>query len=557
MPVFALPPPPVVPRVSFDPPTQPKTFDPPTEPRTKLRSTDRNHSPISIRRLRNPRPPPSEPGEEDRVTPDSTVNGAAARGLLDGPAVRVAPPPPSARPPFSSSPEIETSTHLLGTSDDLADVDVSVAGEDESAVTAGLPDDGTDALDRISVDAVVEEKPVLAATPPAEDALKESERTLTRKPPPPPKRSRMPSAPAPAEAASEPSPELPKFELPSSKPRAKPWWEELFTDDFGRGILPTSAGQVRREVDFIEESLAVAKGGVVLDLACGAGHHATELAGRGYGVVGFDLSFPQLAVAGELAQERSQKINFLQGDMREMAFEEMFDGIFCWNTSFGYFEDEKNVAVAQRVFKALRPGGNFLLDVVNRDFVVAHQPSQVWFEGDSCVCMDDMSVDFITSRLRVKRTMMLDDGRTRECAFSIRIYSLHELGKMLHEIGFPRHRGERTPRVPGRLLRRDVPARFVSRAVTVSRGEDHLRLRFEEGPSRSLSATSRSRVDSTRRPLLVASTGAAAGAVKRVVHRRGFERGERRRPVQREVLDVISNEQAAVGEHLLSRDLGP
>jgi SAM-dependent methyltransferase len=202
-------------------------------------------------------------------------------------------------------------------------------------------------------------------------------------------------------------------------------------------------------VDFIEDSLAVAKGGVVLDLACGNGQHAVELSTRGYGVVGFDLSLPQLAVAGELAQERGQKINFLQGDMRDMLFEDVFDGIFCWNTSFGYFEEERNLAVAERVFAALRPGGRFLLDVINRDFVVEQQPSQVWFEGDSCVCMDDMSVDFITSRLRVKRTMMLDDGRTKECTFSIRIYSLHELGKLLHDIGFRVTEASGHPAYPG------------------------------------------------------------------------------------------------------------
>jgi SAM-dependent methyltransferase len=270
--------------------------------------------------------------------------------------------------------------------------------------------------------------------PPAQDDS--TERASLRKPPPPPPPKRpRPSGPPPSDAAVAKALEAPRFE-PPTKPRAKPWWEELFTDDFGRGILPLTETQVKREVTFIEESLGVAKGGVVLDLGCGAGHHATELSSRGYGVVGFDLSLPQLATAGEYAQERGQKINFLQGDMRDMSFDEVFDGIYCWNTSFGYFEEDKNFAVAERVFKALRPGGSFLLDVINRDFVVEHQPSQVWFEGDACVCMDDMSVDFITSRLRVKRTMMLDDGRTRECTFSIRVYSLHELGKLLHEIGF-------------------------------------------------------------------------------------------------------------------------
>jgi SAM-dependent methyltransferase len=194
--------------------------------------------------------------------------------------------------------------------------------------------------------------------------------------------------------------------------------------------------QIVREVDFIEKSLGVAGGGVVLDLGCGEGRHAVELSRRGYGVVGLDLSVFQLALAADTAQERNQKINFLQGDMREMAFEEMFDGIYCWDSSFGYFEEEKNISVATRMFQALRPGGTLLLDVANRDYLSAHPPGQVWFNGDACVCMDDVSIDFITSRLRVKRSLILDDGRTRECTYSLRVYSLHELGKLLHDVGF-------------------------------------------------------------------------------------------------------------------------
>jgi SAM-dependent methyltransferase len=249
-----------------------------------------------------------------------------------------------------------------------------------------------------------------------------------KKPPPPPRR---PSPPSEVKRDRQKTVD----ETPRVRQR-RPWWEELFAEDFIRATRRLTDKQVRREVDFIEESLGVAAGGVVLDLGCGAGYHAVELASRGYGVVGYDLSLFQLALAADVAHERDQKLNFLQGDMREMAFEEMFDGIYCWNTSFGYFEEEKNLAVAQRVFKALRPGGMFLLDVANRDYVVEHAPSQVWYEGDACVCMDDMTVDFITSRLKVKRSLILDDGRTRECTYSVRLYSLHEIGKVLHDVGF-------------------------------------------------------------------------------------------------------------------------
>jgi hypothetical protein len=60
--------------------------------------------------------------------------------------------------------------------------------------------------------------------------------------------------------------------------------------------------------------------------------------------------------------------------------------------------------------------------------------------------MDEMHIDWITSRMKVKRTLMMDDvaagqgggreSRTKEIEYSIRVYSLHELGKLLHDNGF-------------------------------------------------------------------------------------------------------------------------
>ncbi|AUX48948.1 methyltransferase [Sorangium cellulosum] len=278
--------------------------------------------------------------------------------------------------------------------------------------------------------------------------------TFTSSVPPPPLSVPPPpqgEAPAPARpsvpAAAPAAPAAPAAKLvepepssgPSTEPaarRKRPWWEELFGDDFLRTLDKIDGKVVRREVDFIEERLGVEKGAVILDLACGAGGHAIEIASRGYSVVGYDLSLAMLARAADDAQERGQKLNFLQGDMREMTFEETFDGVYCWSTSFGYFDDEKNADVLARIRRALRSGGMLLLDIVNRDYVASRQPSLVWFEGDGCVCMDEMQVDFFTSRLRVKRTVMFEDGRSREIDYSIRLYGLHELGKMLHEAGF-------------------------------------------------------------------------------------------------------------------------
>ncbi|MBS2016642.1 MAG: methyltransferase domain-containing protein [Deltaproteobacteria bacterium] len=228
----------------------------------------------------------------------------------------------------------------------------------------------------------------------------------------------------------------PMNESAANRKKTRPWWEDLFNDDFIRTMAKVTDADIAREANFIEESLGCEAGATILDLACGTGRHAVELATRGYQVVGFDLSLAMLARASDEAQDRKQKINFVQGDMREMTFEETFDGVFSWNTSFGFFDEEKNAAVVAKVHRSLKKGGQFLLDVVNRDYIIRQAPSLAWFEGDGCICMDEMQFDFITSRMKVKRTLMMDDGRTKEIEYSVRAYALHELGKLLHDNGF-------------------------------------------------------------------------------------------------------------------------
>lgn len=352
------------------------------------------------------------------VKDDDVVEEVAAEPDHDEttpPLVRVVTGP---REELSSSEDLATPPPAEAT--ELDDADLAPDSQDPGKPAAAVTELGRDDALSLPPDFPESEASSVPVHPPAST---EGKVPASPTPPPPPRRPSPPRRPE------------------SARPRARrtlkrPWWEDIFGEDFSRAIPRLTDQQISREVDFIEESLGVAKGGVVLDLGCGSGHHAVDLASRGYGVVGYDLSVYQLALAADVAQERDQKINFLQGDMREMAFEAMFDGIYCWNTSFGYFEEEKNQAVAERVFRALKPGGMFLIDVANRDFAATYSPSQLWYEGDSCVCMDDMSVDFITSRLRVKRSVIFDDGRSRECTYSVRLYSLHELGKLLHDVGF-------------------------------------------------------------------------------------------------------------------------
>ena len=81
---------------------------------------------------------------------------------------------------------------------------------------------------------------------------------------------------------------------PRRPKRSKPWFEEVFDEDYLRTLPFMRADQTLREVEFISDALRIGAGAEILDIACGYGRHAIELVQRGYNVTGLDLSLPLL-----------------------------------------------------------------------------------------------------------------------------------------------------------------------------------------------------------------------------------------------------------------------
>ena len=102
-------------------------------------------------------------------------------------------------------------------------------------------------------------------------------------------------------------------------------WFEPVADHLGRAYLRYSftKGTVQ-EVDFLVEALALEPGQRVLDVGCGPGRHAYELARRGVRVVGVDISarFVALAAAGAPAGA-----GFIRGDARALPVAGRFDAV--------------------------------------------------------------------------------------------------------------------------------------------------------------------------------------------------------------------------------------
>jgi SAM-dependent methyltransferase len=256
-------------------------------------------------------------------------------------------------------------------------------------------------------------------------------------PPPPPKApppapgkkpAATTSAAAVAHAAKSPADRRAK--------RGKPWFEEIFDEDYLRTLPFLTPQATQAEAQFVIDALSVQPGAQLLDLGCGYGRHAMELAARGFHMVGLDLSLPLLLRGADEAQRRGLSINFVHADMRELDFDAQFDGVYCLFSTFGFFDDETNKKTATAVARALKPGGRCVFEVLNRDYVISELPTRVWWEGDGCVVLEEVEFNYFSSRIHSNRSVVFDDGRQIEQEISIRAYSLHELGKLLHSAGF-------------------------------------------------------------------------------------------------------------------------
>jgi SAM-dependent methyltransferase len=216
------------------------------------------------------------------------------------------------------------------------------------------------------------------------------------------------------------------------------WPVAFFDDDYLRIYRPTfTAERTASEVDFIESLLAVPKGSAVLDLACGYGRHAIGMAGRGYRVTGLDFNPQYLGIAEAEAATAGAAVTWRTGDMRELPFEREFDGVYSFFTSFGYFGDDENEQVLAAIARSLKPGGRFLIDMMNRDWLLTHPQQRTWTQrDDGALFMEETSLELATSRVSTRQMLIDPQGGpqvTKE--YFLRAYTCAELTSLMRRHG--------------------------------------------------------------------------------------------------------------------------
>jgi SAM-dependent methyltransferase len=216
------------------------------------------------------------------------------------------------------------------------------------------------------------------------------------------------------------------------------WPVAFFDEDYLRIYRPMfTADGTAREVEFIERALALAPGAAVLDLACGFGRHAIGMAARGHRVTGVDFNPRYLEIAAADARTAGVEVAWRVADMRSLPFDGEFGAAYSYFTSFGYFDDAENERVLGQVTRALAPGGRFLIDLFNRDHLLAHPQQRTWTQRpDGALLMEETSLDMMRSRVVTRQVLIEPSGGARVTKeFDLRAYTCAELTALMARHG--------------------------------------------------------------------------------------------------------------------------
>lgn len=217
----------------------------------------------------------------------------------------------------------------------------------------------------------------------------------------------------------------------------KPWYEKSFGSLYLQLYAHRSGEEAQSQIEAMIKLIDPDTSGPLLDLCCGAGRHLAALRSCGFNeLVGIDLSEDLLTVAREVTSDFSG-ITIQQGDMREIPYTNHFTTVVSLFTSFGYFsDDEENHRVINSIYRSLKSTGKFLMDYLNRDYVIANLVTEDRKESQGNQFYNRRWITDDGKRVEKETVVTMSTGEEHTFNESVRMYSSVEMMKMLERAGF-------------------------------------------------------------------------------------------------------------------------
>lgn len=194
------------------------------------------------------------------------------------------------------------------------------------------------------------------------------------------------------------------------------------------------------DVNGLISLLGLQEGQRLLDVPCGYGRHSVQLAARGFDVTGIDINSFFLDKAAEAARSRGVSLKLRSQDMRSLDYDQEFGAVLNLCYSFGFFRsEEENMRVLENFYKALKPGGKYLMNTdVNmprvRQGTYKFNEERELVNGGKLIIRERYNP--ATRRMDGVWTVSSSDGTEQTNDYSVRVYEEDEFRDLCLKAGF-------------------------------------------------------------------------------------------------------------------------
>lgn len=232
--------------------------------------------------------------------------------------------------------------------------------------------------------------------------------------------------------------------MPSSQNINNSFFEGSYKHAWKRIIPP---GLTEAEVDFLQDVAGLEKGSKVLDIMCGYGRHALELARRGVNVTAIDNLPDYIDEIGQNAAEEKLPVQAMTADVLHADFGEVYDAVICMGNSFAFFDRRDAIKIITNVSNHLREGGVFIINSwMLAEIAIKYFKEKDWHYAGDYKCMLEYKYCFFPSRIESEQTIVSPAGTVETVKGVDYIFSLDELEQMLNEGGLQIREVFSTPR---------------------------------------------------------------------------------------------------------------
>ena len=232
-----------------------------------------------------------------------------------------------------------------------------------------------------------------------------------------------------------------------------PWDQPAFSQRMLQEHLDESHGAASRvtaerkgQIEWLWEKLALQPGTRVLDVTCGPGLYAVELAKRGCSVVGIDFSPASIAYALRLAEIEGVQARciFVEQNvlLMDYAGREFNAALFLYG-QLAVFPRHEAQQLLAKIAASLKPGGQLCVELLNQERVDKVNGS--WWFTDNTGLWGDKPFLHLGERfwlaaeeISVERFQILhlDTGRLDEILLCDQTYAVETMVAMMKTAGF-------------------------------------------------------------------------------------------------------------------------